>query len=500
MSKNAQAKKTKGQLLSFIPTGEYYFSKGLKAFHRRDFHKALKYMQRAMQLEPGEPMIVCQLAIIHTELGEYQQSNRLLQLILEELDEEMLECHYFLANNFAHLGFFKDAYTHATLYLQEQEDGDFVEDAEDLLDILTFEADGLEEELYEQDDLMTKQEQARELLDSGDFPKAIELLKIVIEEFPEYWSAYNNLALAYFYLGELEKASEMLELVMERNPGNLQALCNKLVFAHFQKHEEEVFAIKEALKKVKPILMEHQYKLGATFSLIGEYEQAYGWLRKLHKLGYEGDGPFYYWLCYASYFTGKEQLARSLWEKVVELNPEKEGLEPWGNEHPTVNGFEEHTTSILKRLQSDHMEERLFAVFLISLSPKKQSILSSKEVVKNSKFSSLENQYISMVKMDRKTTSNQLEVAHETAEILYQHHQPIGTVEAGLYLMWFSVFIEMNAAKVALKNKIALAAAMEYVWNKLRSEKCSQQKVAQQYGLSSSTLQKYIKLVSAYLH
>jgi tetratricopeptide (TPR) repeat protein len=500
MSKNAQAKKTKGQLLSFIPTGEYYFSKGLKAFHRRDFHKALKYMQRAMQLEPGEPMIVCQLAIIHTELGDYQQSNRLLQLILEELDEEMLECHYFLANNFAHLGFFKDAYTHATLYLQEQEDGEFAEDAEDLLDILTFEADGLEEELYEQDDLMTKQEQAKELLESGNFPKAIELLKTVIEEFPEYWSAYNNLALAHFYLGELEEASEMLDLVMERNPGNLQALCNKLVFAHFRKDEEEVLAIKEVLKKVKPILIEHQYKLGATFSLIGEYEQAYGWLRKLHKRGYEGDGSFYYWLCYASYFTGKEQLARSLWEKVVEMNPEKEGLEPWSVEHSTANGFEEHTTSILKKLQSDYIEERLFAVFLISLSNKKESLLSSKEVVKNSKFSILENQYVSIVKAGREIEGSQLVTAHETAEILYQHHQPIGIVEAGLYLMWFSVFIEMNAANVDLKNKLALAAAMEYVWNKLRSEKCSQQQVAQQYGLSPSTLQKYIKLVNTYLH
>ena len=41
-------------------------------------------------------MITCQLAIIHTEMGEFEQSNRLLQLIFEDLDEEMVECHYFL--------------------------------------------------------------------------------------------------------------------------------------------------------------------------------------------------------------------------------------------------------------------------------------------------------------------------------------------------------------------------------------------------------------------
>ena len=130
-------------------------------------------------------------------------------------------------------------------------------------------------------------------------------------------------------------------------------------------------------------------------------------------------------------------------KKYLKINPEKEGLEPWNDEHPTANGFEEHVTSILKKLESDYMEERLFAIFLISLSNKKETILSSKEVTKNNKFSTLENQYVSMVKADKKTDGSQLVVAHETAKILYEHHHPIGTVEAGLYLMWFSVFAEM---------------------------------------------------------
>jgi tetratricopeptide (TPR) repeat protein len=201
MVKVSKARIQKGKILSFVPNGEYYFTKGIKAYHRRDFKKAKKYLGRAMQLEPGEPMITCQLAIVSTELGEFENSNTLLHLILEDLDEEMAECHYFLANNYAHMGFFKDAYHHANMYLELEPNGDFSEDTEDLLELLSFEAEGLEDELYEQDDLMTKQEQARELLESGNFPKAIELLKIVIKEFPEYWSAYNNLALAYFYLG-----------------------------------------------------------------------------------------------------------------------------------------------------------------------------------------------------------------------------------------------------------------------------------------------------------
>jgi Flp pilus assembly protein TadD len=499
MSKNSQAKKSQGQLLSFNPTGEYYYSKGLKAFHRRDFRKAIKYLQRAMQLEPGESMIVCQLAIIYTELGEYQQSNQLLHQILEEYDEDMVECHYFLANNYAHLGFFKDAFTHVNLYLDLEKNGEFVDDAEELIDILTLEAEEFDEELYEQDDLMIKQEQARDMLESGNFQKAVELLKEVTSEFPEYWSAYNNLALAYFYLGEIEKATKVLDEVMKLNPGNLQALCNKLVFAYFQKNTKEVYSIKEALKKVVPILTEQQVKLGATFAIIGEYEPAYFWLRRLQKQGYEGDSSFYYWLSYASYFTGREQISHTFWEKVIAINPGKKGLEPWSDEHPTANGFEEHVPSILKKLESEHAEERMFGLFLISISDKKEDILSTTDLTKNNKFSRLENQYVDMINTGKNIENSPLSVAHETAKVLYKRYQPIGTVEAGLFLLWFTVFVEMSKQNVSLANHTALASAVEYLWTKLRNEKCSQKEMAEQYNISTSTLQKYIKRVNDFL-
>ncbi len=499
MSKNSQAK-SKGQLLSFNPTGEYYFTLGLKAFQRREFQKAIKYLKRAMHLEPGEPMIVCQLAIIYTEIGEFHQSNELLHSILEELDEEMVECHYFLANNYAHLGYFKDSYSHVTFYLEHAQTGDFQDEAEDLLEILTVEEDVLDEDSYEEDELIMRQEQAKGFLESGHFPKAVKLLKAVIKDYPEYWSAYNNLALAYFYLGEVEKASNVLDLVMEKNPGNLHAICNRLVFAYFQKDTQEVNEIKEVLKKIKPMLSEHQFKLGATYALMGEYELAYMWFRKLYKQGFDGDGPFYYWFSYAAYFTGREQLAHKCWEKLMTINPDKRDLAPWNKERREVdNGLEESDEWILKNLESDEMGERLFAIFLLSKSQHKEDLLSKKQVLANKKFSILETQYVNMVQSGKEIESGQIDIAHETAQLLYQRHHPIGTVEAGLYLLWFSVFAEMLEVQVIMKNEKALAAAMDYIWKKLRDEKCSQKQISSQYGLSTSTLQKYIKLIHEFL-
>nr|WP_263324895.1 tetratricopeptide repeat protein [Neobacillus sp. Marseille-Q6967] len=493
MVKDSKARIQKAEILSFVPTGEYYFTKGIKAYHRRDFKKAKKYLQRAMQLEPGEPMIVCQLAIVSTELGEFENSNRLLHLILEELDEHMVECHYFLANNYAHLGFFKDAYHHAKIYLEVEPNGDFSEDTEDLLDVLTFEAEDLEEDLYEQDDLIVKQEQARELLESGYFPKAIELLKDVVEEYPEYWSAYNNLALAYFYLGKVEKAESILDDVLERNPGNLHALCNRLIFAHYQGKMNRVKQLMESLKKIQPMLTDHQYKLGATFALTGEYDLAYFWLKKLYKTGFEGDGPFYYWLATSAYYTGYENFAKSIWKNVLEHTPDKEGHEPWNSEKPVVNGFEDHSGSIFQKLESDYIEERLFAIFLASVSGKLEEITTSKRYYQNQKLTAMEKNYIQLNKAG--TPSE----AQEIAEVLYETHQPIGTVESSLYLMWFSVFVQLSESTLRFKNKRAWAGAMEYVWYKSSNERVSQQDIAKRYGISTATMGKYVRLLNTYL-
>lgn len=501
MSKDSKVRQTKGKVLSFNPTGEYYFTKGLKAYHKRDLYKAKKYLQRAIQLEPEEPMIVCQLAVICSETGDYRYANELLHKILDELDEDMVECHYFLANNYAHLGFFKDAYRHANLYLDYEEDGEFADDALDLLEVLTLEAEDMDNDLdlYDDEDLIMKQEQARELLESGHFPKAVEILHSVIEDYPEYWSAYNNLALAYFYLGDTQKSAEILDKVFTENPGNLHALCNKLVFAFYEHNIKEVTVLKEILKKINPLSFEHQFKLGATFALIGEYEAAYIWLRKLEKKGFQGDGAFYYWLSYSAYFTDREQIAQSAWEKAIQLNPEKAGYEPWNDEKVTYDGFENHDSSILKKLDSDYIEERLFALFLTSKSMKKEKIFTSKEINDNQRFSHLEREYLSYIRSDEHSTESNISAMQQIAELFYEKYHPIGTVEASLFLMWFTIYIEAVNQQLSFKNDRAWAAAVEYVWLKLREEKCSQQKIANDYGISSSTLSKYIKFVNEFV-
>jgi len=499
MNNGSNAKSTTGQIISFNPTSEYYYTKGLNAYHEQKLNKAVRYLERAMQIDPLDEMVACQLGIIYSELEDYQRSNEIFLKILKDIDSEMYECNYFLANNFAHLGMFKEASKYAQMYLEKESNGEFAEDIMDLLDVIEFEKEVDLENPYDEEDLIIKNEQSRKFLECGEFAQAIELLSKIIEEYPKYWSAYNNLALAYFYTGEMKMASDTLDRITKESPGNLHALCNRLVFAFYQSDYKTIVELKIMLKKVNPINFDHQFKLGATFALVGEYETSYYWLKRLLKNGFEGDGTFYYWFSYAAYFTGRESEAKSSWERVVVMAPEKVGLEPWNDSKLSAEGFENHSAAIIKKLTDEYIEERLVALFLISKSDEKEKLLASKEVKKNPLFTHLEREYVKFL-MDEDAVDNEfIHFIHETAELLYKEHHPVGIYEISLFLMWYASALELESSQHKLFNQKAWAGAVVYLWYKLRGNLKTLKEIAAMYEISPTTLSKYVKNLSEIL-
>lgn len=319
------------KILTFNPSGEFYFLRGIEAFQKNNLALSKKYLTRAWQFEPNEPVIACQLAIVHSELGEYDRSNEILYKVLHEIEPYMYDCHYFLANNYAYIGMYNEAVEHANMYLKLMPNGEYADDVRELLEIISFEADDLKtsiltmDEPYEEE-IITRQEQAKKLLEQGKFDDAIERFKDMIEDFSDYWPAYNNLALAHFYKGEREEALNILAKVLDENPGNLHALCNLTVFYYYEGKDYE--PLLNSLKKIFPMSADHRFKLAVTFVILKQYEEAYAWFKKM-LIHDQIDSSFYYWFAYAAYFVGKEQLAEKAWKKLMLVQPEKEGMEPW---------------------------------------------------------------------------------------------------------------------------------------------------------------------------
>lgn len=478
VGKQLSKKQKKAQVVPFLQDGQYYYKKGLKAYREQNYQKASKYLQRAIELDPKDTVKLSQLATIYTDMGKYSQSNELLLYILDEIDKEMTECHYFMANNFAHLGLFQEAYKCATEYANKEPYGEFIEENEDLIDLLTMEDDDEDPFLKDPDDLILKQDAAKSLLENSQFEEAILLLEEIVVEYPEFWSAHNNLSLAYFYVGEVDKAKEYLQTVLQRNPGNLHAYCNLLVFYYYERQDEKVDELAKTLSTVHPLLYEHRYKLGATFALVGYYPLAYKWLRSLYKQGFEGDDTFYYWLSYSAYFTGHVSFAKQMWERVIKENKSKSGSEPWNADGDSAG----------QRLTSMTLEERLYAIFLASQTNNDEQINGYQ--ASSVPQSQLEKEFIKLALSKDYSSYNKITSFFHIVKALFLYSE-----NDELFLFSFRILIKAYKNEYSLKNHLGWAAALDYVWKNQQNESVSQTAVASMYGVSVSSVSKYTKLV-----
>ncbi|WP_017756380.1 tetratricopeptide repeat protein [Calidifontibacillus oryziterrae] len=493
---------TIGQIVCFAQDGEYFFNKGIKFYRHRDLYKAKKYFQRAVSFDPQEPVFLCQLAAVLAELGEFEESNLLLIQVVENLEPEMYECYYFLANNYAYLGLFHEAKKYAKLYLKYSPDGEFYEDTEDLLELLSIESNILHgtHESEDEDDLIIKQEYARKLLEDGKLEEASRELQILIKEYPEFWSAFNNLALAQFYLGNVNKAIKLSQDVLKKNTGNLHALCNLAVFYHFLGRRHEVDTLVKSLAVVYPIDMDHRSKLGVTYALIGKYEEAFKWLRWLQKYGYDGDAAFYYWLSVSAYYTNRKQLAYDAWQKVIKLNPEKKGAEPWLKVKTNDKNQTEKYSLIEQFKGSDNEEKKLLILLLLMRAGNVTSLQELQTYILSNKEAPYVQEFVNL--MLNKLTNNNHEVSStigdglQVIDTLAHHAHWSQAIEQKCYMLWFRVLLNGKKAETRFKNSEAWAAAIEYCCLRAEEFNVTQREIAEKYQISTSTLRKYMNLVT----
>ncbi len=124
-----------GDLVSVRPTCEFYFDRGMQAFERFHYEKALTCLQRSKSLAKTKDdyiFVVCQLAICLESVGNYRGA----VIALEEIPSVNYQIHpelqYFLATAYAFLGQMQESYQLAKAYLQS-DDSDFEAEATELL-------------------------------------------------------------------------------------------------------------------------------------------------------------------------------------------------------------------------------------------------------------------------------------------------------------------------------------------------------------------------------
>lgn len=319
MKLNRQHKEKFGKILPFLLTGESLYHKGLMAYKKRDLKKAIYFLEKALKLKSDDPVFYCQLAAIYTETGEYERSNELLNYVIESVDKEMYECYFFLANNYAYLGYFEKAQEMAFHYLDHSPDGEFTSDCKALINIMQFDHDEIEEwtdEIEDEEVLIIRHDHAYSYIEQGKYDLAILEFEKMIKENPTLWSAYNHIAEALFAQGKTEEAIEVIHTILKKNDGNLIALCN-LAYFYFQtqRYEDSKF-IFEQIKRVKPMDLDQRFKMAETLTRIKEFELAYSHLLAIKNNLIDDEERFYQCIAVAAYHCGYIDKALFYWRKL----------------------------------------------------------------------------------------------------------------------------------------------------------------------------------------
>jgi tetratricopeptide (TPR) repeat protein len=311
------------KVISLPMDATFFFERAVQSLDRHHYDKALKYFRRAVEYEPENPVNHCNLAGILSEMGNYEESNRILKNIIESVDPSMTECHFYIANNFANMEDYESAEESLIRYLEEDPRGQFLEDAEEMIDLLSYELKRptklnsvkSREGLFEHD-------KARSLLEEGKFSEAVRLLEKLIRKHPDFTAAYNNLALAYYYMGLFDKSMSTIQKVLAIEPGNLHALCNIAIFYQHAGDKDNLRSLLDMLQKTEPFHIDHVFKLATTMGILGEHPSAYRLFKRLLKSGELGYDPcLYHYTAVAAYNTGKLSEAWRLWKQTEKLDP-----------------------------------------------------------------------------------------------------------------------------------------------------------------------------------
>lgn len=324
MAKKKHVAKTKKRnVITVQMDATFFFERAVHSLDRNRYDKALKYFRRAVEFEPDNPVNHCNLAGVLSETGDYEESNRILQQIVEQIDPSMTECYFYMANNYANMENYEAAEEALVYYLEHDPNGHFLEESEEMMELLGYELERptkltsikSREGLFEHD-------KARTLLEEGKFSEAVRILEKLVKKSPDFLAARNNLALAYYYMGLFDKALAAIRQVLELAPDNLHALCNLAIFHQHNGDQEQLNELLLCLRKTYPMHYDHVFKLATTMGILSEHETAYRLFRRLLKTGESGLDPcLYHYTAVAACNIGKYAEAEKLWRTVEKLDP-----------------------------------------------------------------------------------------------------------------------------------------------------------------------------------
>ncbi|HHW47385.1 MAG TPA: tetratricopeptide repeat protein [Clostridiaceae bacterium] len=218
---------------------DVYFRVGLRYAEKHRFYDAKRFFEKAAKDEPFNADYQFNLACILSELKETRKSNKILKEIIREIDPTLAECYFGIACNYFELGNLKKAREYLEKYIQLDINGEFVDEAYDILYYL---------QLYDSEEGTSRQREktvtrlaneGRKLLDEGLYNEACQKFEKAVEFEPCLVGPRNDLAIACFLSGNIDRAVSLASSVIKLDPNNLLANSSLALFYARGKYIEQ---------------------------------------------------------------------------------------------------------------------------------------------------------------------------------------------------------------------------------------------------------------------
>lgn len=310
------------KVVTFERGAEFYFDLGYKYIQKGKMKTALRYIEKAVNIKPNDSFLQFNYAGLLAELGDIDRSTQVLVNIVKNLDPDYLECYFGLGCNYLQMQKIKKSYEYFSLYLEKDPDGEFAEEAEELMEMLTMIKDAnnnLDDDELEK--IYKIEEEAIDHLEKREYEQATQKFETVVQMLPNAVPARNNLSLAYYYLGFFDKAIELAREVLVYEESNVHANCNLAIFYNKQGSTSWVEKQIRVIGKIHTDNQEYLYKIGDTYGSLGRHADAYKTFRKL--LAIDPENPMYvHFTATAAYNNKKYKESIRLWEKLSSLDKE----------------------------------------------------------------------------------------------------------------------------------------------------------------------------------
>lgn len=310
------------KVVTFERGAEFYFDLGYKYIQKGKLKTALRYIEKAVNLKPYDSFLQFNYAGLLAEQGDIDHSTEVLINIVKNIDPNYLECYFGLGCNYLQLQKIKKSSEYFSIYLEKDPDGEFAEEAEELLEMLTMIKDAnnnLDDEELEK--IYKIEEEAIDHLEKREYEKATQKFEKVVQMLPNAVPARNNLSLAYYYLGFLDKAIELAQEVLSYEESNVHANCNLAIFYNKQGTTSLVKKQMRIISKIQTDSEDYLYKIGDTYGSLGKHADAHKTFKKL--LTVDPANPIYVHFTAVSAFNSRKyRESIRLWEKLDRMDKE----------------------------------------------------------------------------------------------------------------------------------------------------------------------------------